>query len=150
VCFGTSTANIHMMSSSIDHVKIFIASHHRGVLATLRQDGRPQLSPVLVGVDDDGSLVISTRETAMKTVNVRRHPWASVCMFVDSFFGEWVQAEGVASIESLPEAMEGLVRYYRGVAGEHPDWDEYRAAMQRERRVLLRIHVERAGPSRSG
>lgn len=138
------------MSPSLDQVTAFIGAHHRGVLATLRQDGRPQLSPVLVGLDDDGSLIISTRETAMKTANVRRHRWASVCAFVDGFFGDWVQAEGSASIESLPEAMDGLVRYYRRVAGEHPDWDEYRAAMQRDRRVLLRIRVDRVGPSRSG
>jgi PPOX class probable F420-dependent enzyme len=120
------------------------------VLATLRRDGRPQLSPVLVGTDDDGSLIISTRETALKTANVRRQPWASVCVFNDRFFGEWIQAEGRVSVESLPAAMDALVRYYRLVAGEHPDWDDYRAAMQRERRVLLRIHVDRAGPSRSG
>ena len=75
---------------------------------------------------------------------------AAVCVFQDEFFGTWFQAEGPATIESLPRAMEGLVRYYRLVAGEHPDWAEYRAAMQRERRVLLRIQIERAGPLRSG
>jgi PPOX class probable F420-dependent enzyme len=138
------------MAVSADEVRGFIRRHHRAVLATLRRDGRPQLSPVLVSLDDDGALVISTRETALKTANVRRAGWASVCVFPDGFFGQWVQAEGPASIESLPGAMEGLVRYYRGVAGEHPNWDEYRAAMQRERRVLLRIQIERVGPTRSG
>jgi PPOX class probable F420-dependent enzyme len=138
------------MPDSPDEARAFIRSHHRGVLATLRRDGRPQLSPVLVGVDDDGSLLISTRETAMKSANVRRHGWASVCVFQDGFFGNWIQAEGPAAIESLPEAMEGLVRYYQLVAGEHPDWDDYRAAMRRERRVVLRIHIERAGPTRAG
>jgi len=133
-----------------DDVRTFIQSHHRGVLATLRGDGLPQLSPVLVGVDDDGSLVISTREPAMKTANVRRRGWASVCVFDDAFFGQWVQAEGPATVESLPAAMDGLVRYYRQVAGEHPDWDDYRRAMERDRRVLLRIQIERAGPNRSG
>ncbi len=125
-------------------------SQHRAVLATMRRDGEPQLSPVLVGVDDDGSLVISSRETAMKTANVRRRGRASVCVFGDAFFGEWVQAEGPASVESLPGAMDVLVRYYRAVAGEHPNWEEYRAAMQRERRVVLRIRIERVGPTRSG
>ena len=128
----------------------FIQSHHRGVLATLRDDGLPQLSPILVGVDDDGSLIISTREPSMKTANVRRSGWASVCVFEDAFFGQWVQAEGPATVESLPAVMDGLVRYYRQVAGEHPDWDDYRRAMERERRVLLRIQIERAGPNRSG
>jgi PPOX class probable F420-dependent enzyme len=138
------------MTLSADDVRGFIRSHRRGVLATVRRDGAPQLSPILVGVDDDRTLLISSRETAIKTANVKRHGWASVCVFEDGFFGEWVQAEGPASVESLPEAMEGLVRYYRLVAGEHPDWDDYRAAMERERRVLLRIHIERVGPTRSG
>jgi PPOX class probable F420-dependent enzyme len=138
------------MPDSPDEVREFIRSHHRGVLATLRRDGRPQLSPVLVGVDDDGSLIISTRETAMKTLNVRRNGWASVCVIQDGFFGNWVQAEGPATIDSLPEAMEALVRYYKLVSGEHRDWDDYRAAMRRERRVILRIRIERAGPSRAG
>ena len=138
------------MTLSADDVRNFIRSHHRGVLATMRRDGAPQLSPVLVGVDDDGSLVISTRETALKTANVRRQGWASVCMFEDAFFGNWVQAEGAASIESLPAAMDGIVRYYQLVAGEHPDWNEYRNAMERDRRVLLRIHIDRVGPNRSG
>jgi PPOX class probable F420-dependent enzyme len=120
------------------------------VLATIRDDGLPQLSPVLVGVDDDGTLVISTRETAMKTANVRQRGRASVCVFEDAFFGQWVQAEGPATVETLPAAMDALVRYYRVVAGEHPDWDDYRQAMQRERRVLLRIRIDRAGPNRAG
>ena len=138
------------MTLSADDVRSFIRSNHRGVLATMRRDGAPQLSPVLVGVDDDGSLVISTREAALKTANVRRQGWASVCMFEDAFFGNWVQAEGSASIESLPAAMDGLVRYYQLVAGEHPDWNEYRNAVERDRRVLLRIHIDRVGPNRSG
>jgi PPOX class probable F420-dependent enzyme len=138
------------MTVTVDEVRAFIRTNHRGVLATTRKDGEPQLSPVSVGVDDDGSLIISTRETAIKTWNVRRTGRASVCVFQDSFFGAWVQAEGTASIESLPAAMEGLVRYYRLVAGEHPDWDDYRNAMVRDKRVLLRIAIERAGPQRSG
>lgn len=138
------------MSISVDEVRDFMRTHHRGVLATLRRDGKPQLSPVLVGVEDDGTLVISTREPALKTANIRRGTWASVCVFEDAFYGQWVQAEGPATVASLPEAMEGLVRYYRLVAGEHPNWGDYRAAMQRERRVLLRLTIERAGPNRSG
>ena len=138
------------MTLSVDDVRSFVRSHHRGVLATMRSDGRPQLSPVLVGADDDGSLLISTRETAMKTLNVRRYRWASVCVFPDGFFGEWMQVEGPARVESLPEAMEALVHYYRLVAGEHPDWADYRSALRRERRVLLRITIERIGPTRAG
>jgi PPOX class probable F420-dependent enzyme len=95
-------------------------------------------------------VVVSTRETAMKTKNLRRDPRASLCVMSDGFYGQWVLVEGRAVVVSLPEAMDGLVEYYRRVAGEHPDWDDYRAAMERERRVLLRISIDRAGPDRSG
>ncbi len=135
---------------TVDEVRDFIRQHHQGVLATRRRDGQPQLSPVTVGVDEDGTLIISTRETALKTANVRREPYASVCVFTDRFFGPWVQAEGPATIESLPDAMEGLVRYYRLVSGEHPDWEDYRAAMVRDRRVVLRVQIARVGPQRQG
>ena len=133
-----------------DEVRDFIRAHHRGVLATTRRDGAPQLSPVLVGVDDDGSLLISTREMAMKTINVKAHGRAAVCVFQDEFFGQWVQAEGAATVESLPAAMDGLVRYYRRLAGEHPDWEDYRAAMVRDRRALIRIRIDRVGPLKAG
>jgi PPOX class probable F420-dependent enzyme len=138
------------MTLSVDDVRTFLRLHHRGVLATMRRDGAPQMSPVTVGVDDDGSLMISTREGAMKTANVRRTGRASVCAFEDAFFGQWVQAEGRASVESLPAAIESLVRYYRLISGEHPDWDDYRTAMVRDRRVLIRIHIERVGPNSAG
>jgi PPOX class probable F420-dependent enzyme len=128
----------------------FIRHHHRGVLATTRADGEPQLSPVAAGVDGDGTVVVSTRETAVKTKNLRRRPRASLAVLSDGFFGEWVQVEGPVEIVSLPEAMDGLVDYYRQLSGEHPDWNEYRAAMESERRVLLRLTVERAGPTVSG
>ena len=128
----------------------FLRKHHRAVLATSRADGRPQLSPVLCVADDEGRVLISTRETAVKTRNLRRDPHASLCVFTDSFFGEWVQAEGDAEVISLPEAMDLLVDYYRRVAGEHSDWADYRAAMVRDRRVIVRITLTRAGPDVSG
>ena len=128
----------------------FIREHHRSVLATMRADGTPQLSPVSAGVDDAGRVVVSTRETAMKTHNLRRDPRGWLCMLSEGFYGEWVQVEGSAEILSLPEAMEPLVEYYRCLSGEHPDWDDYRTAMERERRVLIRLTVTRAGPERSG
>lgn len=128
----------------------FVRANHRAVLATRRADGRPQLSPVVAAVDDDDHVVVSTRETAMKTHNVRRDPSVSLCALSDAFFGAWAQLDGTATVVSLPAAMEPLVDYYRRIAGEHPDWDAYRAAMQREQRVLLRIAVTHAGPNRSG
>lgn len=124
--------------------------HHRAVLSTFRSDGLPQLSPVTVGVGDDGRVLISTRETAMKTKNLARDPRASLCVMNDGFFGDWVQAEGKAEIIHLPEAMDLLVDYYRRVSGEHPDWDDYRQAMIRDQRVIVAITLTRAGPDRSG
>src|SRR5918996_3504447 len=131
-----------------DEAREFIRKNHRAVLCTYRSDGSPQMSPVAADVDPDGMVVISSRETAMKVKNLRRDPRASVLVLTDGWWGPWVQVDGRAAIVSLPEAMEGLVEYYRRVAGEHPDWDEYRAAMERERRVLLRISVDRVGPNK--
>src|SRR5579871_2601885 len=134
----------------LDHAREFMRANHRAVLATARSDGQPQLSPVTVGVDDAGRVLISTRETAMKTKNLARDPRASLCVMNDGFFGDWVQAEGAAEVVHLPEAMDLLVDYYRRVSGEHPDWDDYRQAMVRDRRVIVAITLTRAGPDRSG
>jgi PPOX class probable F420-dependent enzyme len=133
-----------------EQARDFLRANHRAVLATVRADGRPQLSPVACGVDDAGLVVISTRETAIKTKNLRRNPAASLCAFTDGFFGPWVQVDGTAEIISLPAAMDHLIDYYRRISGEHPDWADYRAAMIRERRCIVRITITRAGPDISG
>ena len=108
------------------------------------------MSPVGAAVDAEGRVCVSTRETAMKTRHLERVPYAALCVLADGFYGDWVQVEGPVEIVRLPEAMELLVDYYRRVAGEHPDWADYRRAMIEERRVLLRMTIERAGPSVSG
>ena len=128
----------------------FLRRHHRAVLATTRADGRAQLSPVVAAADEQGRILISTRETAVKTRNLTRDPRASLCVMNDGFFGEWIQAEGTAEIIHLPDALELLVDYYRKISGEHPDWDDYRAAMRRERRVIVRVTITRAGPDIGG
>jgi PPOX class probable F420-dependent enzyme len=128
----------------------FLRTNPRGVLATYRRDGQAQLSPVLAAVDAEGRVVISTRDGAMKTRNVRRTPRAGLCVLSQHFFGEWHALEGDVEVVSLPEAMEPLVDYYRRVSGEHPDWQEYRDAMAAEGRVLLRITVDRSGPTTQG
>ncbi len=133
-----------------DQARRFLSEHNRAVLHTYRGDGSPQLSPVLVTVDDEGDVLISTRETSMKVTNLERDPRASICAFTDGFFGPWVRVDGSASIERLPGALESLVDYYRRVAGEHDDWAAYREAMQEERRVLVRITPQAAGPDASG
>ena len=122
----------------------------RAVLATMKRDGTPQLSPVLVGVDSEDRLLVSTRETAIKTANVRRDPRAWLCLLNDGFFGDWAQLSGDVEVLSLPEAMEPLMEYYRSISGEHPDWADYRAAMIEQRRCLIRITPTRAGPTVAG
>ncbi len=134
----------------IDEARSLLAENHRSVLYTTRSDGSPQLSPVVQALDAEGRVCISTRETAMKVKNLRRRPRAALCAISDGFFGPWVQVEGPVEIVSLPEAMGGLESIYRAIAGEHPDWEDYRAAMQRDRRLLIRIAIDRAGPNVSG
>ena len=127
----------------------FVSENHRAVLATRRAGGDPQMSPVTVGVEDD-SIVISSRETAYKVRNIRKDPRVSLCVMNDGFFGHWIQVDGTADTLSLPDAMEPLVEYYRGIRGEHPDWEEYRSVMEQEKRLVIRIAIEKVGPTRSG
>lgn len=134
------------LSQAVD----FVRSNPRAVLATARHDGTPQLSPILVVADDAGRLLVSTRETAAKTRNVRREPRAWLCVFTDQFFGGWVQVSADVEVVSLPDAMDLLVEYYRLAAGEHDSWDDYREAMRREQRCVLRLTPTSAGPDVSG
>jgi len=134
----------------LDRARQFIQTNHRAVLHTRRASGDPQLSPVTVGVDDAGRALISSRETAVKTKNLARDPRASLVVMNDQFFGDWIQVDGTVEIVHLPDAMELLVAYYRQLSGEHPDWDDYRAAMERDKRVMVRLTIERAGPDISG
>jgi PPOX class probable F420-dependent enzyme len=128
----------------------FIRPRHHGVLTTLRRDGRPQLSPVACGVDGQGRVVISSYPERAKVHNLRRDPRASVCILSDDWDDAWVQVDGTAEVVDLPEALDGLVEYYRVIAGEHPDWDEYRAAMDRQGKALIRVTIERWGPIATG
>ncbi len=134
----------------LDTARDFVRAHSRSVLATVRADGSPQLTPVNVAVAADGRLVISSRETAYKVRNLRRDPRAWLLVLTDAFYGDWVQVEGTVDILSLPDAMAPLVDYYRTLSGEHPDWVEYRAAMQTQQRCLIRLTPVKAGPDRSG
>jgi PPOX class probable F420-dependent enzyme len=134
----------------LDEARAFLREHHRGVLATRRPAGGIQQSPVLMNVDAAGRGIISSRETAYKVRNLRRDTWSQACIFTDGFFGQWLCVEGQAEVLSLPHAMDALIDYYKRFPDENPDWDDYRARMERERRVLIRIEFERAGPDRYG
>lgn len=128
----------------------FLRKNHHAVMATFRKDGRPALSPVTATVDEAGRVLVSTRQTAMKVKHLRRDPRVALTAFTDRFYGDFVQVEGVAEIIELPAAIDLLVDYYRRVAGEHPDWADYRAAMVRDQRVIVRFTIERAGPGIQG
>ena len=131
--------------TDIDEARRFLAENHHGVLATFRRDGRVQQSPVSAGVDAEGRVIISVTEDRAKTRNARRDPRVSLCVFGDAFYGHWVQVEGTAELVDGPDRIDALVDYYRVLRGEeHPDWDEYREAMQRDHRVLLRFAIDRA------
>ena len=134
----------------LDDALDFVREHHDAIMLTQRRDGSPQMSPIACNVDADRKIVVSTRETALKTTNLRRDRRVSLCVITHGFYGDWIQVDGTATVIHLPEAMELLVDYYRRASGEHPDWDDYRAAMVREQRVIVRITPERAGPDRSG
>ena len=128
----------------------FLRPRHRVVLMTTRADGRPQSSPVTAGVDTAGRLVISTYPERAKVTNVRRDPRVSACVLSDEWNGPWVQINGTAEVLDLPDALEPLVEYFRCISGEHPDWDEYRAAMVRQGKSLIRVTIDSWGPIATG
>ena len=128
----------------------FVRPRHRLLLSTARRDGRPQISPVSGGVDPEGRIVISTYPARAKTRNAERDPRVSVLVLSDDFDGPWVQVDGDAEVLHMPEAAEGLVEYFRCIAGEHPDWAEYREAMRVQDKSLIRITPARWGPIATG
>ena len=134
-----------------DELIEFIRVRHHAIVITARQDGGPQASPVTCGVDDQGRIVIATYPERAKTRNARRDPGHVSVMFLsDDFGGPWVQVDGTAEVLDVPEATEPLVGYFRSISGEHSDWDEYREAMVRQGKSLLRITPERWGPVATG
>ncbi|MER6594236.1 PPOX class F420-dependent oxidoreductase [Micromonospora purpureochromogenes] len=128
----------------------FIRPRHRVLLMTTRSDGRPQSSPVSCGLDAEGRLVISTYPERAKAANIRRDPRVSACVLSDDWDGPWVQVDGTAEVLDLPDALEPLVQYFRSISGEHPDWDEYRQAMVRQGKSLIRVTIESWGPIATG
>ncbi|SNR80899.1 PPOX class F420-dependent oxidoreductase [Actinomadura mexicana] len=128
----------------------FLRPRHHALLSTARADGRPQMSPVTCGVDGQGRIVISTYPERVKARNARRDPRVSVCVLSDDFTGPYAQVDGTAEVIDMPEAADALVDYYRCIAGEHPDWDEYREAMRRQDKSLIRVTIERWGPIATG
>lgn len=128
----------------------FVRPRHKATLVTRRKDGSPQISPVSCGVDPEGRIVISTYPRRAKTANLRRDPAASVLVHSDDWDDPYVQVDGTAEVLDMPDAVEPLVDYFRSISGEHPDWAEYRDAMRRQNKSLIRITPERWGPVATG
>jgi PPOX class probable F420-dependent enzyme len=128
----------------------FLRSRHKGVLLTQRADGWPQSSLVTMGLGDDGAILVSTYPERAKVHNLRRDHRASMVVLSDGFGDEWVQCDGTADVIDAPDATDGLVEYFRNISGEHPDWDEYRRAMVRQGKSLIRLRIERWGPIARG
>jgi PPOX class probable F420-dependent enzyme len=128
----------------------FVRPRHRALLLTTRADGRPQASPLTCGVDSAGRLVMSTYPERAKTRNARRDPRVSVIVLSDEWNDPWVQVDGTAEVIDTPDSVEPLVEYFRVISGEHPDWDEYRAAMVRQGKSLIRVTPKRWGPIATG
>jgi PPOX class probable F420-dependent enzyme len=128
----------------------FIRPRHHAVLVTTRSDGSPQMSPVTCGLDGEGRVVISTYPQRAKSRNARRDPRVSVLVLSDEFNDAYVQVDGTAEVLDLPDALEPLVEYFRVISGEHPDWDEYREAMRKQGKCLIRVTIERWGPVATG
>lgn len=134
----------------LDALLEFVRPRHHGTLVTLRKDGRPQVSPISCGVDPGGRIVISTYPERAKVSNLRRDPRVSLCIHSDDWNGPYVQVDGTAEVIDMPDAAPPLVDYFRSIAGEHPDWDQYREAMARQGKSLIRITIERWGPVATG
>jgi PPOX class probable F420-dependent enzyme len=128
----------------------FLRPRHHLILSTTRDDGGVQSSPVTGGVDSLGRLLVSSYPQRAKARNLRRRPAASACVLSDGWSGPWVQIDGPAEVIDLPDALEPLVDYYRCIAGEHPDWAEYRDAMKRQGKCLIRVTIDRWGPIATG
>ena len=133
-----------------EHLLQFLRPRHKVIMITTRADGRPQASPVTAGIDDDGRMVIATYPQRAKTGNARRQAEVSACVLSEDFNGPWVQVHGQAEVLDVPEAVEPLVEYFRAVAGEHPDWAEYRQAMVDQGKSLIRITITDWGPIATG
>ncbi|MGI9598071.1 MAG: TIGR03618 family F420-dependent PPOX class oxidoreductase [Acidimicrobiales bacterium] len=127
----------------------YVRDNSRAVMLTTRANGEPAMSPVTVAVLDE-TIIMSTRETAYKVGHLRRHPLTSLCVFPDKWLGRWVQLNCRAEVVSLPDAMDQLVGYYRTLSGDHPDWDDYRRAMNEDQRCIVRFEILSAGPDLQG
>ncbi|UUU23355.1 PPOX class F420-dependent oxidoreductase [Streptomyces sp. DSM 40750] len=135
---------------SLEDLLDFVRPRHRALLLTRRADGSPQASPLTCGVDDSGRIVVSTYPERAKTRNAKRDERVSVVVLSDDWDGPWVQIDGTAEVIDSPDSVEPLVEYFRNISGEHPDWDEYRAAMLKQGKSIIRVTPTKWGPVATG
>ncbi|MFE1798600.1 PPOX class F420-dependent oxidoreductase [Streptomyces sp. NPDC059517] len=128
----------------------FVRPRHRAILLTRRADGSPQGSPLTCGVDDSSRIVVSTYPERAKTRNAKRDERVSLIVLSDEWNGPWVQIDGTAEVIDSPDSVEPLVEYFRNISGEHPDWAEYREAMLKQGKSIIRITPEKWGPVATG
>jgi PPOX class probable F420-dependent enzyme len=133
-----------------DELVDFLRTRHHAVIVTKRSDGGDQTSPVTVGIDEQGRLLVSTYPERAKVRNIRKDPRVALCMLSDDFEGPWVHVEGTAEVLDMPDALDPLIEYFRSISGEHPDWEEYKEAMAKEDKTLVRLTVEHWGPIATG
>ena len=136
-------------ADDLDAVRQFATQTTRAVLVTRRKDGGLQSSPMSVIADEDGNVLTATRARNAKTYNLARDPQATLCLFAERWPGPWMQVEGEAQIERLPDAMPLLMEYY-GRRGQDTTTDEFRERMLNENRVLIRVRPQRVVRPRSG
>ena len=128
----------------------FLRTRHQAIVVTQRSDGGSQTSPVTLGIDAQGRLLVSTYPERAKVANIRRHPRVAMCVLSERFNDAWVHVEGDAEVLDLPEALDPLCEYFRSISGEHSDWDEYKEAMARQGKCLIRLTVDHWGPVATG
>ena len=133
-----------------DALNDFLRPRHHAVLVTTRADGSPQMSPVTCGLDTEGRVVIASYPQRAKSRNAKRDPRVSVLVLSDEFNDAYVQVDGTAEVLELPDSVEPLVEYFRVISGEHPNWDEYREAMRKQGKCLIRVTIDRWGPVATG
>ena len=125
----------------------FLQENHRACIAVRQPDGWPQMTFVTPGIDPEGRVIITSRGTTYKVKHLRRDPRVSMLIFGEQYSGsKLVQIHGTAEIIEQPEAMDLLTYWYRQVRGEHKNWDDYRRQMKNEKRVIIRVHIEKCGP----
>lgn len=125
----------------------FLQENHRACIAVRQEDGWPQMTFVTPAIDSQGRIIVTSRRSTYKVKHLRRDPRVSMLIFGEQFSGsKFVQIHGTAEILEQPAAMDVLIDWYKRVRGEHKNWEEYKQRMADEKRVIIRVAIEKVGP----